>query len=827
MSVNNLSKPKSYIAYTAGGTQNVSIPEGVYCINTSLNANGSELGFITNDKRSVSIEPGTTNNIGRMGQNVFFKNGLSQIVVGKSTDNLNTPTNFQASSKPSGSMNNVLYDGTRFISHSTNQILTSTNGESFTDVGTLTTSGIGFAKIDIVWTASANFGSSTTGTFTFPTSPALQEGDEIIVLIGSDGGTPALPSGWTSLGTTSSGAGGAFSRLIRKTMTATPDTSVALSSMSTATTAVAIAVRNLDTTTKLDAAVVPTSNGTGGSPDPGSITTVSHNALVVAFGVLDDDNDEANILAPAGYSNLIAKQSSTVGVTTMLATKEIPVPGAENPGSFTSSSDEWVAYTVALRPGINTSAPVNINSKLSYISNSYYGFEYASSQKGVVSSSSNLTSWTRSYVSNFPTPTNVWFHSQDFAAATSATVTFPVSPALQQGDLVIVSISSDTTPSIPAGWTSLHTISSGTIRTATISKVMGASPDTSVTFTGVSVNTVAVATAYRNASIESVVFASDTSTNGLPNPPAISTNFELPTVLLIAFIDDIGGTLTPPAGYTSGVSVLGTAASPKAGNIAYGSIAAIPSQTATATIDPAAYTHSSSTDNWSALTISLRSGPTVFRPYAITQKSGTFLIGGSKGELVSTTDFTSFTDITPAFATVTDTITALGVSDSLFVLAIKSSVGVTTLYTSPDAVTWTQRTISLTTNATVLDIKYLNSAYYLVDDTGELIGSTDGITWSTRHSGTGIVGTAGYIGGYLDPFIVSTSSTTSSLSFLIPQTDSLVGSGLSITPIDVATGTNSRIVAVASDNQLYYAGYQDRYYDYVVFTEVSRTISEV
>ena len=198
--------------------------------------------------------------------------------------------------------------------------------------------------LTVVGTTSQSFGSSTTATFTLPTS---LEGDLVVVAIGSDGSLANVPSGWTSINGTTQGT--EYARTIYKVMGATPDTSVSISGITTASAGIAIALRGADTSAIFDATATVATGATG-MPDCPSITTVNNNALAIAIGYLDDDNVQSSVTAPAGYSNLVAIQSSTAGQTVMLATKNIATYGTENPAVFGGTgTDDWVAVTLAIR----------------------------------------------------------------------------------------------------------------------------------------------------------------------------------------------------------------------------------------------------------------------------------------------------------------------------------------------------------------------------------------------------------------------------------------------------------------------------------------------
>jgi hypothetical protein len=200
----------------------------------------------------------------------------------------------------------------------------------------------------IIGETTADFANNTTGTLNLPIT---QENDLVIVMIGSDGSTPDLPSGWTNIDNTTGGA--AYQRIFYKIMTSTPDTSVAISGISTRSSGLAIAFRNVNTTTPIDTtnSALGTTGGTG-DPDPASVTTQYDNQLVLAFGMLDDDVATLTN-PPTGYINAVYSASGTSAGTAsnvMFASKKVATSGTSEdaPAFDTTGSDDWIAHSVLL-----------------------------------------------------------------------------------------------------------------------------------------------------------------------------------------------------------------------------------------------------------------------------------------------------------------------------------------------------------------------------------------------------------------------------------------------------------------------------------------------
>jgi hypothetical protein len=139
-----------------------------------------------------------------------------------------------------------------------------------------------------------------------------------------------------------------------KIMGATPDANITFNQTAGGeyTAGVLQIWRDVDTSTPIDNTPT-TANSGSGMPDPPSFTTLTNGALVIAIGLLDDDNVAASVTAPAGYGDLLANDNTANGdnATSMIASFEKAVAGAEDPAAFGGDgTDDWYAVTFALRP---------------------------------------------------------------------------------------------------------------------------------------------------------------------------------------------------------------------------------------------------------------------------------------------------------------------------------------------------------------------------------------------------------------------------------------------------------------------------------------------
>lgn len=201
-----------------------------------------------------------------------------------------------------------------------------------------------YAAPQVVSTSAADFGAATTGTLALPAD--LQEDDIVIVAVGSDGTRPGTPSGWTELLSVST-TGTENVMVAYKVMGTSPDTSVGLSGLSTASVGVAVAVRNGNA----DRFTLASSSGASGMPSAPHVTVDTNVSLILALGFLDDDNVATGVTAPSGgYTLLRAQQSAVLGQTVMAASKVVDT-GTHLPGAFVGTgTDEWVGMSIVI-PG--------------------------------------------------------------------------------------------------------------------------------------------------------------------------------------------------------------------------------------------------------------------------------------------------------------------------------------------------------------------------------------------------------------------------------------------------------------------------------------------
>jgi len=208
---------------------------------------------------------------------------------------------------------------------------------------------------------------SATVDITLPAG--MQEGDYVFIGTGCDDTTGFLTfntAGWTSIYKNILGGLVPSSEVRRKFMPASPDTVCNITNPAADEIAVVCqAWRGVDSVFPEDqVTVVSAEFAVIGMPDPRQITSRTDNALIVAFGVLQDE-DATGVVAPTGYSNLSftgAGGAANSTATAMVASKLKAIRGPEDPAPFTASvgNNEWTAATFALRPTVRvpTERPV-------------------------------------------------------------------------------------------------------------------------------------------------------------------------------------------------------------------------------------------------------------------------------------------------------------------------------------------------------------------------------------------------------------------------------------------------------------------------------------
>ena len=200
------------------------------------------------------------------------------------------------------------------------------------------------------------------------TLSGLQSGDLVLYFSAEDAADVATPTGasWTAIPgliTQPDNDNGPNSGAFYVFATGT---SVTASGLNTGDehVRVMIAFRNVNSTNPFD--VNATENSASGMPDPPSITPVTDNSMIVAVGLLDDEDIANSISPPTGYTTALnmdsqggANDAGFGGATIMTAYKLLATAAAEDPANFTSSNvdggtDPGKRISIALRRGTSS-----------------------------------------------------------------------------------------------------------------------------------------------------------------------------------------------------------------------------------------------------------------------------------------------------------------------------------------------------------------------------------------------------------------------------------------------------------------------------------------
>lgn len=192
----------------------------------------------------------------------------------------------------------------------------------------------------------------------FATPPA---GQLLLVLFASDGNpTITFPAEWTQLFQDANGSDvifGAWYRVADGTETATITVTTSSSQM-TAHTSFRISNYGV-------LPVVGTSaTGASVNPNPPTLTPWWGSAYNLWFAVSGSDYNRTVSAYPSGYSNGRYDRSNNTGGCTVGSASKIASASSDNPGTFTiSSSDQWVANTIAIAPPTITAAAPTVTTQ--------------------------------------------------------------------------------------------------------------------------------------------------------------------------------------------------------------------------------------------------------------------------------------------------------------------------------------------------------------------------------------------------------------------------------------------------------------------------------
>ena len=373
---------------------------------------------------------------------------------------------------------------------------------------------------------------------------------------------------------------------------------------------------------------------------------------------------------------------------------------------------------------------------------------------GKVLTSTNGTTWTAGTVGNpsATTPTVLWrYEASTTATQEAAAWTLPSSPALQEGDLVIVHLtnSSDRQAAITTpGWKLLAASSQPTgsfpWTDSIYYKVMGSTPDSVLNVANRNNNSgyqnMIGAIALRGASAD-LRFTGAESTSGVPNAAPLTMSANSRSVVLAN--SRTYYTPNSPAGYTT--------------EVGYGAgitIVADKAITSTGTEDPAAFLDPNGSANgaWMAWTIEVKPKDADGIINSLVW-DGTRFVGGGNGVFESTNG-TTWTKLgNPVFGS---RITKITYTNGVYLAG--SSDG--HVLRSSNATTWTTSKVS---SYPIVSLAF-SGVFIAVDSSGAAYTSDDAITWALRLPN----------GSTVRNFFTTNSTTATSVAFTASPGDIVI-----------------------------------------------------
>lgn len=207
---------------------------------------------------------------------------------------------------------------------------------------------------------------STTWNVNYPTSIAA--GDLLILWMRVADGAAPTPSGWTNLAFSSADPSADEVDVNYRVADGTESGTFPIN-FGTARKGACIVWR----TTGGDTSVAPTistvATGTSTTPNPGSVNiSSSRDHLILWLGGWEGEQTSPPTGAPTNYTNAIGADSGIAGAVTTNcrvagASRQLTAgPTTEDPGSWTiSASDDWMAYTVAIRNALSVDADAEVS----------------------------------------------------------------------------------------------------------------------------------------------------------------------------------------------------------------------------------------------------------------------------------------------------------------------------------------------------------------------------------------------------------------------------------------------------------------------------------
>lgn len=191
----------------------------------------------------------------------------------------------------------------------------------------------------------------TSSTVTLPSSVAAGDLLLIVTIPSTSGVTPSTPAGWTAL--TWGALTGCGTAVVFYKQAAGGETSQAITHASARLAWVAYRITGWDTAKAPEVGTAAT--GSSVNPDPPSISPswgATRNDLFIAASAVNNGNTGATSAYPSGYSNgqtTRTQKGDSSDVRISSAEKRTTsMVSSENPGTFTTTTGNWTAQTIAV-----------------------------------------------------------------------------------------------------------------------------------------------------------------------------------------------------------------------------------------------------------------------------------------------------------------------------------------------------------------------------------------------------------------------------------------------------------------------------------------------
>lgn len=180
---------------------------------------------------------------------------------------------------------------------------------------------------------------STSHSVTLPTGVAT--GELLVVVFSSDGAPTCstASTGWMKVGQASDGTSAVTGAVFQKFATGSNSLSI--------TTSASEQSSHVSFRISSGGVLVATSaTGSSTNSNPPALTDIPDDHLWIA--TRSGDAAVQATVAPSGYGNLTTQTGGASGASTATAERTVSASTTEDPGTFTSSTEQWVSWTIGI-----------------------------------------------------------------------------------------------------------------------------------------------------------------------------------------------------------------------------------------------------------------------------------------------------------------------------------------------------------------------------------------------------------------------------------------------------------------------------------------------